>query len=114
MQALESNDVTNQAIEQLKKLLSQQSDVTFRICLDPVSGEKNEAKDQALLQSLQSSSPDERAKAVLQFIYQVRCNLFHGRKGVDPVQKELLIPLANLLEKIIKLIYDKLDSAKYN
>jgi hypothetical protein len=40
--------------------------------------------------------------------------MFHGRKGVDPVQMELLIPLTVLLEKIIDMLFMKLDSAPWN
>ncbi len=41
-------------------------------------------------------------EAVLSLIYGVRCNMFHGKKGFDPIQKELLIPMNNILEMLIK------------
>ena len=62
---------------------------------------------------LNSSSADERARAILQIIYQVRCNMFHGRKSVNPVQKQLLIPLTVLLEKIIGKLYQTLEESSY-
>ena len=48
-------------------------------------------------------------ESVLSLIYGVRCNMFHGKKGFDPIQKELLIPMNNILEMIIKdlLLADK-------
>jgi hypothetical protein len=65
------------------------------------------------LQALSSSNAHHRAEAILKIIYQVRCNMFHGRKSVEPIQKQLLLPLIVLLEKIIEKLYQKLDSAEY-
>ncbi len=39
---------------------------------------------------------------ILSLIYGTRCNMFHGRKGFDPIQKQLLTPMNNILEMIIK------------
>ena len=113
MQSLEGTEPTKQAIEQLKTIISKQNSLHFWICLDPVFGEPQEDKDEELIKMLNSSSTDERARAVLQLIYQVRCNMFHGRKSVSPVQKQLLIPLTVILEKIIDQLYRKLESASY-
>lgn len=41
-------------------------------------------------------------EAVLSLIYGVRCNMFHGDKSFDPIQKQLLIPVNKILEMIIK------------
>ena len=101
------------AINQLKILISKQSSFHFWICLDPVFGEPQEDEDEKLIKRLNSSSTDERARAILQLIYQVRCNMFHGRKSVSPVQKQLLIPLIIILEKIIDKLYRKLEGASY-
>ena len=113
MQSLENTEDTKQAIINLKKLISNQNALHFWICLDPVSGEPQEDNDKALIKILDSPSTDERARAVLQFIYQVRCNMFHGRKSVSPVQKQLLAPLTVLLERIIDKLYSKLKSTSY-
>jgi hypothetical protein len=45
---------------------------------------------------------------ILEVIYKVRCNLFHGSKLFEPSQKEILIPLNLLLKGIIEKIYEKL------
>ncbi|PZO38538.1 MAG: hypothetical protein DCF17_14585 [Shackletoniella antarctica] len=111
MQSLEKTESTKQAIEQLKVLMSKQSSLHFWICLDPVFGKPQEDKDEELNKMLNSPSTDERARAILGIIYQVRCNMFHGRKSVSPVQGQLLIPLIVLLEKIIDKLYQKLESA---
>ena len=44
----------------------------------------------------------EYNKAILSMIYGARCNMFHGSKGFDTIQKQLLIPMNNILEMIIK------------
>ena len=109
MQSLESISTTKQAIDKLKLVIP-----NFSICSDPIFGKSQPEKDDKLISNLNSSSTDENARAILHLIYQVRCNMFHGRKGVDSVQKELLIPLTVLLEKIIAELYQKLDSFEYN
>lgn len=113
MQSLESIDATKQAIDKLKTLIDRQRSPQFSICLDPVFGDEQENEDSKLMQMLYSQNTDERARAILEIIYHVRCNMFHGRKSVDPVQMELLIPLTLLLEKIIDKLYRKLDGLDY-
>jgi len=55
-------------------------------------------------------------EAVLSLIYGVRCNIFHGKKDLQSKQIDLLVPMNNILEMIIKelllnddkeLIYEK-------
>lgn len=41
--------------------------------------------------------------AVLECLYQIRCNIFHGEKEFAPRQAELLIPANILLETIVSL-----------
>ena len=113
MDSLEQTHNTKQAIGQLKMLIDRNSDADFCICLDPVFGKPQLDKDKELEQMLSSQSTDERARAILEVIYQVRCNMFHGRKNLEPVQKKILVPLSALLEKIIEKLYHKLDSAKF-
>jgi len=112
MESLEETEATRKAINQLKTLIKGQSSAPFWICLDPVSGDPQENKERKLIKMLNSTSnDDERAEAILQIIYQVRCNMFHGRKNADPVQRQLLVPLTVILEKIIDKLYQKLENA---
>lgn len=41
--------------------------------------------------------------AVLECLYQIRCNIFHGEKEFAPRQAELLIPAITLLEVVVRL-----------
>lgn len=52
--------------------------------------------------AIKSNDKQEFNKAILNLIYGVRCNMFHGKKGFNPIQRELLIPMNNILEMIIK------------
>ena len=67
-------------------------------------------KDKDLLNCLKSNSKNSRAKAILELIYNIRCNLIHGGKGFEEYQKELLFPVNYILEKTIEIMYDKLKN----
>jgi|GEM_PF-6365448 hypothetical protein len=62
-----------------------------------------------LIRKLESVNDiNQRASGILEVIYGVRCNLFHGKKLFQPSQEKILSPLNSLLEGIIKKIYAKL------
>ncbi|ATI29102.1 MULTISPECIES: hypothetical protein [Ralstonia solanacearum species complex] len=46
--------------------------------------------------------------AVLECLYQIRCNIFHGEKEFAPRQARLLVPAITLLECIVQLSRDAL------
>lgn len=50
---------------------------------------------------LLSESPRVAVEAVLEYLYQVRCNMFHGRKGFETRQLQLLRPCLRCLEHIV-------------
>ena len=80
----------------------------FFIKLSTPDGNRQSEKDQALLAELRSSGKT-RALAILDVIYTVRCNLFHGHKAFQPVQVELLRPVIALLAQIIESLHKALD-----
>jgi hypothetical protein len=81
----------------------------FAIKLNMVDGSTQRHEDLKLLRMFRSANPNERSKAVLHFLYAVRCNLFHGHKGFDPVQIEVMRPATVLLLKMIEILFDRLD-----
>lgn len=107
---LEADENSREAIGTLTNLIET---AHFYIFLDPVWGEPQRDEDNKILGSLKSGNKDKRASAILKIIYQVRCNMFHGRKGLDPVQKELLVPILRIVEKIIEVLYEQLKKEKY-
>jgi hypothetical protein len=66
--------------------------------------------DRELLASLGSCNRCDRGKAGLKALYQIRCNMFHGHKGFEPVQLELLRPAILLLESTIEALHRALDT----
>jgi hypothetical protein len=110
LERLNNDSSTKQAIDHLVDLMERGG---FNITLDSVWGEPDRDKDKELLNSLKSKRADEKARTILTIIYEVRCNLFHGRKGLHPVQKDLLVPLSILLETVIMLLYSDLQRAPY-
>lgn len=72
----------------------------FYIKLSSPNGDRQRDKDLALLKELRSSGKC-RLLAVLDVLYSIRCNLFHGHKAFHPVQQELLLPIIEILNYVI-------------
>lgn len=81
----------------------------FALRLDPVTDDPRPAKDQELLTGLESRSRGRRAKAVLEVLYAIRCNMFHGQKDFHVGQLALLRPAILVLESTIDVLYQALD-----
>ncbi len=101
------NDVCQQAISKIRKLLENQ---VFVIKLDRLRGEPRPEEDLKLLGDLKSESPYRKVRALLDIIYSVRCNMFHGHKGFDNMQTDILVPVTILLDKLAVLLYERLGS----
>ena len=83
----------------------------FHIQLHLITGEGQREKDIELLESLCSTNPNIKADAILHLIYSIRCNLFHGHKSFEGVQKEIVVPVLVILHNIIVCLYNKLNAA---
>ena len=81
----------------------------FALKLDPVTGARRPEEDANLLAGLESRGSNRRAKAVLEALYAIRCNMFHGQKGFQPIQLELLQPAIAVLEKTADALYRALE-----
>jgi hypothetical protein len=55
---------------------------------------------------MQSPDFEEKVEGILETIYQVRCNLFHGEKSFAPHQKMILLPCIVILEEINDVIFE--------
>ena len=93
------------AIEQIKGLIQQER---FYIKLNMVTGERQRNKDLELLKALNSRSRNTRGKAILQVLYNLRCNMFHAHKALNPIQMELLCPAIVILQEVIRILHDKM------
>ena len=72
-------------------------------------GKAQPTKDAILLRHLNSDSNNAKAVAILSLFYYIRCNLFHGHKDFEEVQRKLLIPVNELLRKTVEITYKKLS-----
>ena len=103
--ALEGDPECLEAISELKRILREHQ---FFVRLHPVSGARQPNEDIALLGRLESTGRADKAGAILEFIYSIRCNLMHGQKDFSEDQVLLLRPTTILLTKVCNLLYEKL------
>lgn len=97
------------AIQAIITLLSDQTPgPRFAVKLD-IYGQSQPDKDMELLCKLRSRNSNERGKAVLEFLYAVRCNLFHGQKDFVSVQLEIMCPACILLRHTTQILFDGLN-----
>ena len=82
----------------------------FYIKLSMLYGERQAELDRDLARRMISTSAKRKVEAILELIYSVRCNMFHGNKQFDKVQVELLIPVTTILRKVIVELYNKLST----
>ena len=106
IQRLENQDSVLSAIQIIKNLIKQER---FHIKLDMVTGNAQREKDLELFNSLNSNSKNRRAQAILDFLYSIRCNMFHAHKGFHRLQLDLLIPSIVILKEIITILHSKLS-----
>ena len=69
---------------------------------------KTAAWDTKRVAAIRSQDPARLSKATLEILYVVRCNMFHGSKGYEPIQMSLLKPCIVLLRIIKQLLYESL------
>lgn len=103
--SLESDPASSEAIEAIKTFLDQGR---FFIKLHRLNGTRQPDEDRALLRKFSSNSKDQRAEAVLDFLYSVRCNLFHGHKAFEGVQLEVMRPANLLLFRVVEMLFSRL------
>lgn len=104
--SLQNDRACIEAIETIDDLVDHQ---VFAIKLDRLRGEPRRQEDLRLLNALRSDKQYRKVEAILDIIYSIRCNMFHGHKDFHEVQTQILIPVTILLEKITILLYEKLS-----
>lgn len=107
MNQLESADNSVNALNKICTLLKEGQ---FYIKLDVYSGNRQRSEDEKLLRNLMSTCLGLRVNAILDLVYSIRCNMFHGHKGFREVQIELLQPIIVILKSLIEIIFQKLSN----
>ena len=102
---LEADQDVERAIAKIKKLLREER---FYIKLHMVTGQRQRNKDLELLKALCSNNRNTRGRAILEVIYNIRCNMFHAQKRFHPVQMELLRPAIVILQKVVWVLHDEM------
>ncbi|MFZ1007063.1 MAG: hypothetical protein WAN65_09510 [Candidatus Sulfotelmatobacter sp.] len=105
-QAWDADAATADAIRQIAGYLREHR---FALKLDSVTGERRPDKDTALAALLESRGKGQRAKGVLEALYAIRCNMFHGQKRFEIAQLQLLRPAILLLEGTIGTLAAELE-----
>ena len=72
------------------------------------NGQSQRKEDLKILSNLRSANSSEKALGVLQVLYYVRCNLFHGHKNYVEYQRMLVEPLINILATLNTQLYAEL------
>lgn len=106
IEELERDHEARLALDMLSDLIGS---YRFHIKLDMVTGDIQPKKDKELFKKLNSGGFDQRGKAILDVLYSVRCNMFHGQKSFQPVQIELLKPVSCMLKSTNQILYNKLS-----
>lgn len=111
VELLEGDHACDDAIKTIALLLDgdRPGGHRFAIKLDMIYGNPQDDVDRELLHNLRSGYANKKAKAVLEFLYAVRCNLFHGHKGFEPVQSEVMQPATVLLARITDILFRRLS-----
>jgi hypothetical protein len=66
---------------------------------------RNRDRDRELMNKIRSTNLEQKCKGILEMLYFIRCNLFHGQKSFTENQKSILIPCIKILEVLNKLIF---------
>lgn len=103
---LEGDQRCAEAIQAIATFLEQGR---FFIKLHMIHGTRQPDKDRELLNKFRSRSKSQRAEAVLDFLYSVRINLFHGHKAFRPVQMGVMRPANVLLTRIVDILHERLN-----
>lgn len=104
---LQNDPDCSRSVQELIHLLETE---VFHIKLSMPHGRPRRDKDLELLAGLKSADTETKISALMDIVYSVRCNMFHGNKRFDPVQVRLLEPVITILRKITDVLYDKLKT----
>ncbi|MFW1369001.1 hypothetical protein [Vibrio hepatarius] len=100
---------SNQCSTAIERLLSAIDNHEFYIKLSMLRGERQPEKDATLATRMRSNGIKTKVEAILDLIYSVRCNMFHGNKRYSNVQTELLRPVTTLLRAVVVELYTQLN-----
>lgn len=106
---VDTSEADQNCVTAIQTVISFLDQHRFFIKLHRVDGTRQPHEDRELLRKFRSRSKNLRAEAVLDFLYSVRINLFHGHKTFEQVQLEVMRPANVLLLQIVEMLFAQLD-----
>jgi len=95
-------------VKDLRNLI--RPDGPFYLISDRGQDEPNVKQNRQLYEDLASANSAVAMKAVLTFLYQLRCNMFHGSKDFENQQLEIIRPANRVLDCVVREGLRKLES----
>ena len=95
--AIATNSHLRRSADSIRQLVE---NGTFYLCGNAWDAEK--------VSGLASNDSQIWANALLQILYQIRCNTFHGRKSFQAQQKRILVPSIKALETLNDMLMDRI------
>jgi len=92
----------------LRQIATHLRDGRFALKLNMITGARQPDADRKLLAAMESQECSRRAKAYLEAIYAIRCNMFHAHKGFEPIQLNILRPALVILKSTVDVLYQTL------
>lgn len=74
----------------------------FYLISDGTTDQPNVIRNEDLYRRLDDRSDSIKVRAALEYVYLVRCNMFHGSKDFDRAQLEIIQPATRCLARIIE------------
>lgn len=93
-----------ESIESLIEILE-----SHRFVITHKAGQQVPTDDLLILAKLRHTDKKENYLGILELLYNVRCNLFHGSKGYERNQIELLKPINEMIFFIVNSLYDSFN-----
>jgi len=67
---------------------------------------RDSAWDSQRIKKLESPDKETWGKGLMEMIYKIRCNTFHGSKRFAENQKNILIPCINIIERVNSMVVE--------
>jgi len=77
-------------------------DGPFYLISDGTTDQPDATRNRALHERLNDPSASTKVKAILEYLYLVRCNMFHGSKDFDNSQLQIIQPATRCLIRIVE------------
>ena len=71
---------------------------------------RDQTWDKQRIAKLTSTVPEQWVSGLLEIVYGIRCNTFHGRKSFEEFQKTILNPCIDVIERLNDMLIEKIHT----